>query len=143
MSTFEVIHGVEGYCLALDDTRIAGPKPWGGGTVTQSWETDEDYKAVVHCRDCEKYHPELYKNINCEKFMFDVEPDGFCAWGEQRKEDEMKGKVEIEISCAYEGCRWMWVVWLDGEFYKSGIEDTAKDAMDAALNAYETTTNTN
>lgn len=46
MSKFEVIRGVEGCCLALDDTRIAGPKPWGGGTVIHAWETDEEYKAV-------------------------------------------------------------------------------------------------
>ena len=46
MSKFEVIHGVEGCCLALDDTRIAGPKPWGGGTVIHAWETDEEYKVV-------------------------------------------------------------------------------------------------
>lgn len=46
MSKFEVIHGVEGCCLALDDTRIAGPKPWGGGTVIHAWETDKEYKAV-------------------------------------------------------------------------------------------------
>jgi hypothetical protein len=46
MSTFEVIRGVEGCCLALDDTRIAGPKPWGGGTVIHAWETAKEYKAV-------------------------------------------------------------------------------------------------
>ena len=46
MSRFEVIRGVEGCCLSLDDTRIAGPKPWGGGTVVHSWETDKEYKAV-------------------------------------------------------------------------------------------------
>lgn len=46
MSRFEVIRGVEGCCLALDDTRIAGPKPWGGGTVIHAWETDKEYKAV-------------------------------------------------------------------------------------------------
>ena len=46
MSRFDVIRGVEGCCLALDDTRIAGPKPWGGGKVIHSWETDKEYKAV-------------------------------------------------------------------------------------------------
>ena len=46
MSKFEVIRGVEGCCLALDDTRIAGPKPWGGGTVIHNWETGKEYKAV-------------------------------------------------------------------------------------------------
>lgn len=51
MSTFEVIRGVEGCCLALDDTRIAGPKPWGGGSVINAWETDKEYKAVdTHSR---------------------------------------------------------------------------------------------
>ena len=46
MSKFEVIRGVEGCCLALDDTRIAGPKPWGGGEVIHVWETGKEYKAV-------------------------------------------------------------------------------------------------
>lgn len=46
MSRFEVIRGVEGCCLALDDTRIAGPKPWGGGKVIHAWETDKTYTAV-------------------------------------------------------------------------------------------------
>lgn len=42
--TFEAIAGPEGVCLAvsLDDgrtaTRIAGPKPWGGGTVRYKWQ---------------------------------------------------------------------------------------------------------
>lgn len=44
-----------------------------------------------------------------------------------------KGKVQIEIDRSWEGCRWTWDVWLDGEFYKSGVEDTARDAMDAVL----------
>ena len=47
MSKFEVVRGMYGgYCLALDDTRIAGPKPWGGGTVIHAWETNETYKAI-------------------------------------------------------------------------------------------------
>lgn len=43
---------------------------------------------VVRCKDCKNYHPELYNNISCEWFMFDVEPNGFCAWGAkvERKE---------------------------------------------------------
>jgi hypothetical protein len=35
MSKFEVIYGVEGCCLVLDDTRIAGPKSWGGAKVVE------------------------------------------------------------------------------------------------------------
>lgn len=40
---FEAIRGVEGVCLALTvvdgySTRIAGPKPWSGGSVIHRWE---------------------------------------------------------------------------------------------------------
>ena len=35
----EMIGGAEGSCLSLNDFRIAGPKPWGGGSVTKSWDT--------------------------------------------------------------------------------------------------------
>lgn len=36
--TVEVISGVEGPCLAIDDTRVAGPKPWGGGRVVYTFK---------------------------------------------------------------------------------------------------------
>ena len=36
--TVEVIQGPEGRCLSVDDRRVAGPKPWGGGSVLASWE---------------------------------------------------------------------------------------------------------
>lgn len=44
---FEVINGPEGKCLAVannDGTgyRLAGPKPWGGGTVAYTFEVDVD-----------------------------------------------------------------------------------------------------
>lgn len=29
--------GVEGQCVYLNDHRIAGPKPWGGGQVIGRW----------------------------------------------------------------------------------------------------------
>ncbi len=32
-----VIRGVEGTAIYLNDYRIAGPKPWGGGLIIQSW----------------------------------------------------------------------------------------------------------
>jgi hypothetical protein len=46
MSTFEVVRGAEGDCLLLDDTRICGPKPWGGGAVTKTFHTDKAYAVV-------------------------------------------------------------------------------------------------
>ena len=33
-----LIDGVEGQCLSIDDYRICGPKPWGGGTVRKMWK---------------------------------------------------------------------------------------------------------
>lgn len=35
----EIVSGIEGLCLLVNDYRVAGPKPWGGGTVTQSFKT--------------------------------------------------------------------------------------------------------
>lgn len=32
-----VVSGVEGACAVLNNYRIAGPKPWGGGQVTKAW----------------------------------------------------------------------------------------------------------
>lgn len=46
MSTFEIIRGVEGDSLALDDTRICGPKPWGGGYVIKTFHTDGIYDVI-------------------------------------------------------------------------------------------------
>lgn len=37
----EVISGVEGDCVAINDYRVAGPKPWGGGQVKKVWECDK------------------------------------------------------------------------------------------------------
>lgn len=34
------VKGVEGNSVYLNDHRIAGPKPWGGGTVLKEWEVD-------------------------------------------------------------------------------------------------------
>ncbi|QFT84928.1 hypothetical protein FIU88_08065 [Halomonas sp. THAF12] len=40
----EVISGPEGPCLSIGDEstghRLAGPKPWGGGSVTHQFQVD-------------------------------------------------------------------------------------------------------
>lgn len=42
----QVIEGVEGLCLSIGDrrggTRIAGPKPWGGGRTIHSFKVSID-----------------------------------------------------------------------------------------------------
>lgn len=35
----ELIQGVEGNSLYLNDTRVCGPKPWGGGKLLKKWDT--------------------------------------------------------------------------------------------------------
>ena len=33
----EIVQGVGGLALVVNDRRIAGPKPWAGGKVTRRW----------------------------------------------------------------------------------------------------------
>ena len=33
----EVVKGAGGSALYIDDFRVCGPKPWGGGHVTHTW----------------------------------------------------------------------------------------------------------
>ena len=44
MSTIkiEIIRGSEGLAVAINSTRVAGPKPWGGGTIEAAWDVDAD-----------------------------------------------------------------------------------------------------
>lgn len=37
-----VVSGVEGPSVYLNDRRIAGPKPWGGGKIVYRWKTYEE-----------------------------------------------------------------------------------------------------
>lgn len=49
----DYVRGVEGNSLYLNDQRIAGPKPWGGGQVLKSWEiSPEDAEEII--KICEK-----------------------------------------------------------------------------------------
>lgn len=40
--TLEYIAGVEGNSIYLNEYRIAGPKPWGGGKVIKEWTVEAD-----------------------------------------------------------------------------------------------------
>ena len=35
--TIEIINGCEGKSIYINDYRVAGSKPWGGGTVEKTW----------------------------------------------------------------------------------------------------------
>ena len=66
----------------------------GSGKVAVPKECKEE---IVRCRDCEHYrfvdrsdifHDERHNDSFCLRFVdgkrMEVEPDGFCAWGERR-----------------------------------------------------------
>ena len=40
--------GVEGNSVYLNDTRIAGPKPWGGGTIVKEWANAVSLDDIAH-----------------------------------------------------------------------------------------------
>lgn len=47
-SRLELVAGVEGPSLYLNNYRIAGPKPWRGGKVVRSWRVrDEDVRQAL------------------------------------------------------------------------------------------------
>jgi hypothetical protein len=37
----EIVAGRGGTCVVIDDYRVCGSKPWGGGSVVQSWTVPE------------------------------------------------------------------------------------------------------
>lgn len=37
----EIVSGCEGKCIYINDYRVAGSKPWGGGTTEKSWTVDK------------------------------------------------------------------------------------------------------
>lgn len=45
---FEILKGSEGNALLLNNNRIAGPKAWGGGIITDSWIVElKELKCVI------------------------------------------------------------------------------------------------
>jgi hypothetical protein len=38
----DVVKSSNGSCLYIDDNRVAGGKPWGGGIITDSFNIDVD-----------------------------------------------------------------------------------------------------
>lgn len=90
------IRGCEGNCIAINDYRVAGPKPWGGGIVVKNWVADvddvirslndNDVVKVVRCKDC-KYRYTLSdgRNFCKERFPMGARDDDFCSYGKRRE----------------------------------------------------------
>jgi len=114
MSKFEVIRGVEGCCLALDDTRIAGPKPWGGGTVIHAWETDKEYKAV----DTQSRWHELFgspERAARTLARMDVDAFNWCVNSSGNPEDCRSCPYEYDYYGCYLPEKFSILEWLSGD----------------------------
>lgn len=47
--------------------------------------SQNEWVKVVRCRDCKHYTEDEMEYYNyCGSWCEQVEPDGFCAWGERR-----------------------------------------------------------
>jgi hypothetical protein len=38
----DLVNGVEGNSIYMNDTRVCGNKPWGGGKIIKTWTTSID-----------------------------------------------------------------------------------------------------
>lgn len=99
------IKGCEGNCITMNDYRVAGPKPLGGGIVVKNWVAsvddviralrDNDVVKVVRCKDCEhwKHMEEGLGDCTHPRFHLEGHADpttnwnDFCSCGE-RKDNE-------------------------------------------------------
>ena len=54
----EVVEGREGPCLLMNDYRVAGPKPWGGGKVNQRFQWDTTTKRLMEAISRSEEYPE-------------------------------------------------------------------------------------
>jgi hypothetical protein len=47
-----IVRGVEGNAVYINDYRIAGPKPWGGGPIAYEWLVSQTDMAMALKRPC-------------------------------------------------------------------------------------------
>lgn len=73
----ELISGVEGNSLYLNDTRIAGSKPWGGGKVIESWNiskrAEKDISKILGLQDYQDRIKSLETVIEDAPLMHETE----------------------------------------------------------------------
>ena len=73
----DIIKGVDGNCIAINDYRVAGEKPWGGGKVLQTFKTTkkEILKAVGGGYKKQFSQRELWKIKEWFDAVSDINPD--------------------------------------------------------------------
>ena len=63
-----VVDGVAGKCLSINNIRVAGPKPWGGGNILTKWN--------ITVRDIIEVFPEILSLA--ERYLQASEGRGHC-----------------------------------------------------------------
>ena len=87
------------YIVTCDEETAA----WVGNDV-------KSMRSIVRCRDCVKFcNDDAYYCTDdwCQEFSCQIEPDGFCAWGERKAlrteeknpgENLAEGKIDVYTS---------------------------------------------
>jgi hypothetical protein len=81
----EIVDGPGGYSLYINDTRVAGPKPLGGGRLVKAFGVKADELiSLLDAQRCEwthnaEYYPNLY-HTSCGKVLSEDSPEQrpFC-----------------------------------------------------------------
>ena len=77
----ELINGCEGKCICINDYRVAGSKPWGGGYVEKTWMANRKdiinalkiYKTVEQeCDGCGKHFHIRYCSDGTYEYIGEV-----------------------------------------------------------------------
>ena len=70
---------------------------WDENLVTDTFSKNSLREEIVRCRDCTRFVPQgtyrfnsgVVNKATCDVirgFVVQIDPDGFCAWGERRSE---------------------------------------------------------
>lgn len=55
--------------------------------VTDGWKPIDTKEEIVRCRDCKQYTDDDMEYYHyCGNWCGQVEPDGFCKWGERMEQ---------------------------------------------------------
>lgn len=99
----EIIQGVEGKSLYLNDIRVAGNKPWGGGSVVNNWKINEEdlIKAIISVKGERDRNSKIYYVLRELDRRFDKDEVEFKIY------DETKKKFHIDE----DRMRLLWNLW--------------------------------
>ena len=107
----DLIRGVEGLAVYINDYRVAGPKPWGGGTIEHTWHIEKDlmHKSIErtifvlnHTNDRRGRDRSMNSKIDMNPRARTVNPPG-----EFTTDWESQQMLERCAGCDAEG--WIWV----------------------------------